>query len=106
MANIYFFPFPSTNPFRPSSPSYSPPTSYIPPPLRFVKLNFDGASKVNPIFVGLREIFLKNYGKPMFLFTNCMAYSCNNATKFASLETRIIIVSQQGLSRMIMEGHS
>lgn len=62
---------------------YSPDSSslYSPPPINFIKLSFDGASKGNLGPVGFGGILRNDKSEPLCIYTMDYGFSSNNNTR-------------------------
>lgn len=86
----------------PKIPSKTPrtwinsPTIFTPPPMGFVKLNFYGASKGNPIQTIYRAIFYDWEGRALNLYTSNYGITDNNVAEFLALEMGLILDKNEG----------
>jgi ribonuclease HI len=70
------------------------PDHWCPPPIGFLKLNFDGASKGNPGPVGFGGVFRNNMGEIVCLYYGNIKHDSNNATELSGLLHGLIISRQ------------
>ena len=79
---------------------------FIPPPLCFMKLNFDGASKGNPGQAGIGGIFRDSFSKFCHLSSYPMGYVTNNEAELMALKQGLIIAIREGYQRLVVEEDS
>jgi hypothetical protein len=60
--------------------------NWTPPPLGFLKLNFDRVEKGNPGVAGMGGVIRDSDGNVIQLYAGSMGNSTNNTTKFGALE--------------------
>jgi hypothetical protein len=77
-----------------------------PPPLGFLKLNFDKATKGNPGVAGMGGVIKNSDGNIIRLYVGSMGNSTNNAAEFGSLEIGLEILRHEGMENTIVEGNS
>jgi hypothetical protein len=67
------------------SPSSTIPDRWEPPPVGFIKLNFDGASKGNLGSVGLGGAFQNDKGELLRIYVGSLGIDSNNAAELQAL---------------------
>jgi hypothetical protein len=80
----------------PSSPSLSAPSSWSPPPLSFIKLNFDGPSKGNLSIDGFGGVFRSDNERIL----------SNNPTKLIALEEGLKMDLKKHFTKLVVDGNS
>ncbi|GLJ49629.1 hypothetical protein SUGI_1052950 [Cryptomeria japonica] len=76
------------------------------PPMDWMKLNFDGASKGNPRDSSFGAIIRNNIGDPIYGVYGGLGFATNNETKIRALEAGLNLCVQIGISRVIIEENS
>jgi ribonuclease HI len=76
------------------------------PPQRFLKLNFDEASRGNPGPGGAEGIFRDSKGEIISLYTVVLGHTTNNRAKLAGLLAGLQWAKVRGYSTLIVEGDS
>lgn len=61
------------------------PANWLPPPLNFYQLNFDGASKGNPRNFGFGGIIRDHKGAPISTYLGSKGWDTNNSTELEGL---------------------
>ena len=61
------------------------PYHWFPPPIGFLKLNFDGASKGNPGPAGFGGVLKNNTVEIIHLYYGTIGHDSNNATELSGL---------------------
>ncbi|GLJ31735.1 hypothetical protein SUGI_0638270 [Cryptomeria japonica] len=76
------------------------------PPMDWMKLNFDGASKGNLGDSDFGAIIRNNIGEPIYGVYGGLGLATNNEAKIRALEAVLNLCVQIGISRVIIEGES
>jgi ribonuclease HI len=76
------------------------------PPLGFVKMNFDGASKGNSGLAGYGVVFRSDQGSILHILARNIRHDTNNATELEALIISIQSTSLLGYHTLIVEGDS
>ncbi|GLJ42714.1 hypothetical protein SUGI_0885530 [Cryptomeria japonica] len=79
---------------------------WMAPPLDWMKLNFDGASKGNPGDVGFGAIIRNNSSKIIHGVYGRLGKATNNEAKIRALEAGLNLCVQNGISKVLIEGDS
>jgi ribonuclease HI len=80
--------------------------TWVPPPIGFIKMNFNGASKGNPELVGASRVIRDSGGIIIRVYVGSIGNSTNNAAKFGALELGLEILRREGLANVIVERDS
>jgi ribonuclease HI len=80
--------------------------NWTPPPLGFLKLNFDRAAKGNPGVAGMGGVIKDSDGNVIRLYAGSMGNSTNNAAEFGALELSLEILRRERMTNAIVEGDS
>jgi hypothetical protein len=78
--------------------------NWTPPPLGFLKLNFDGVEKGNPGVAGMGGVIRDSGGNIIRLYAGSMGNSTNNAAEFGALELGLEILRRERMTNTIVEG--
>ena len=84
----------------------SSPSAWLPPPSKFHKVNFNGASKGNPGNSGYGAVIRDNTGQIQFLMEENMGYETNNSAEIWDLIKGIQMEIDNNLTRLTIEGYS
>jgi ribonuclease HI len=82
------------------------PTTWTPPPTRFTKIIFYGASKGNPGPVGFRAILRNSNGEILHLVAGYLGFNTNNVVDIWSLLRGIKLETDHHYNKIIAEGDS
>lgn len=82
------------------------PKGWTRPPVRFLKLNFDGASKGNPGSVGIGGIIRDHSGKILHIYSKALGEATNNEMEFAAMEKGLKILLRNQTENAVIEGDS
>jgi ribonuclease HI len=101
-------PLPSHHSLPPTSPStpLSSPSFWSPPPVDFIKLNFDGASKGNPGAAGYGVVFRNHQGHIILINAGNLGHSTNNAAELWGLIRGLQLAIDYNFTKLIVEGDS
>jgi hypothetical protein len=80
--------------------------NWSPPPAGFLKLNFDGVEKGNPVMTRMGGVIRDSGGNIIWLYARSMGKSTNNAVEFGALEIGLEILSRERMKNTIVEGDS
>jgi ribonuclease HI len=82
------------------------PTTWTPPPIGFIKINFDGASKGNPGPSGYGAVIKNPKGEILILTVGYLGETTNNAAELIGLLQGLQIAVALHSHRIILEGDS
>jgi ribonuclease HI len=82
------------------------PTTWTPPPVEFIKINFDGASKGNPGPVGYRATLKNSRGEILILVVGYFGETKNNAVELMGLLQGLHVAIARHSHQLIVEGDS
>jgi len=82
------------------------PSTWSPPSLPFIKLNFDGASKGNPGTAGYGAVFRDHLGHILLIAAGYLGHSKNNTTELWGLIRGLQLASEHGFNNLVVEGDS
>jgi ribonuclease HI len=101
-------PLPSCPPLTLSLPSFHTlsPSSWSPPSIPFIKLNFDGASKGNPGAAGYGAVFRDHLGHILLITVGYLGHSTNNLAELWGLIRGLQLASEHGFNNLVVEGDS
>jgi ribonuclease HI len=84
----------------------SSPTTWSPPPIGFIKINFDGASKGNPGPAGFGATLRNSNGKILYLVAGFMGENTNNAAELTGLLHGLQAAIDNHFHKITLEGDS
>eukprot|EP00253_Pinus_taeda_P022878 PITA_22878 len=76
------------------------------PPVGFLKLNFNGASRGNPELAGIGGVIRNHNGEILYIYSQALGEGTNNEMEFAALEKGLRILSLNRTSNVVIEGDS
>ena len=82
------------------------PTTWTPPPIGFIKINFDGASKGNPGPSGYGAVIKNPKGEILILTAGYLGKTTNNAVELIGLLQGLRTAVALHIHRIILEGDS
>lgn len=80
--------------------------SWTPPPKNSINLNFDGASKGNPINVGFGVVIRDYKGSPILIYFGKIGWDTNNLTELEGLWQGLLLSKNFNLQPLEIEGDS
>ena len=69
----------------------------------FVKLNFDGASKGNPILIGFGMVFRDDQGNIILILASSLGHDTNNVAELLALIQGLSTSNRMGFTKLIVE---
>lgn len=81
-------------------------STWTPPPLDMLQLNFDGASKGNPGKAGYGGVFRNHKGSPQCIFMGSIGWDTNNSAELEGLWHGLKLAHERNLFPLIIEGDS
>jgi ribonuclease HI len=91
---------------KPPQTAPTSPTNWTPPPERFIKVNFDGASKGNPGSAGFGAVLRDSNGKILGLEAGFLGDTTNNVAELTGLLRGLQSAIGKGYHQIILEGDS
>lgn len=76
------------------------------PPTRFLKLNFDGASRGNPGSAGIGGFLRDRKGGIQHIYSRALGEGTNNEMEFAAFEQGLRILKRLKYGETVVEGDS
>lgn len=74
------------------------------PPVGFLKLNFDGASRGNPGLAGIGGIIRNNVGEILHIYSKSLGEGTNNQMEFVAMERGLRILINNQVGTAVVEG--
>jgi exonuclease III len=104
----HWLPLPPLPP-APTSPTLVPtprPSSWSAPPIDFLKLNFDGASKGNPGAAGYGVVFRNHHGRILLISAGSLGHTTNNVAELWALVRGLQLAKDHNFNQLLVEGDS
>jgi ribonuclease HI len=76
------------------SPTRNSPSNWSPPPIGFVKVNFDGEYKEIPSLAGLGGVFRDHQGQILRTFSKIQGIETNNEVELVLLKNNSISIKE------------
>jgi len=82
------------------------PIGWSRPPVGFLKLNFDGASRGNPGLAGIGGVIRNHEGEILHIYSKALREGTNNEMEFAAMEKGLHILRLNQTGNAVIEGDS